>query len=100
MKLENAGSVPTRSQHGADPFSTDPNEKEPMTNVQLYLSIGIPMLFNALLIGLLQSNMKSKSDDLEKRLADKFASINQRFDAINQRFDDMKELWRAEMKSR
>jgi hypothetical protein len=49
-----------------------------MTNTQLYLAIGVPMLFNALLIGVLLSHMNGK------------------FDAINQRFDDMRDLWRAE----
>jgi len=51
-----------------------------MTNEQLYLSIGIPMLFNAALIGLLWSHM------------------NNRFEGVNQRFDDMKDLWRAELR--
>jgi nitrogen fixation-related uncharacterized protein len=44
-----------------------------MTNEQLYLSIGVPMLFNAVLIGLLWSHM-------------------------NTRFDDAKDLWRAELR--
>lgn len=50
-----------------------------MSNSQLYLAIGIPMLFNALLIGLLISY------------------VNAKFEAINQRFDDMRDLWRAEL---
>jgi hypothetical protein len=51
-----------------------------MSNVQLYLAVGAPMLFNALLFGLLWSHM------------------NTRFDAVNTRFDDMRELWRAELR--
>src|SRR5437868_5165638 len=51
----------------------------PITNMQLYLAIGIPILSNAALIGLL------------------LAYINAKFDAINQRFDDMRDLWRAEL---
>ncbi len=51
-----------------------------MTNTQLYLAIGIPMLFNAAMYALLWSHM------------------NSRFDAINTRFDDMRELWRAELR--
>jgi len=50
-----------------------------VTNVQLYLAIGIPMLFNAVTIGLLAALMNSK------------------FDAIDKRFDDMRDLWRAEL---
>ena len=51
-----------------------------MTNVQLYLSIGIPIVFNTLVIGFLWQHM------------------NARFDAVHQRFDDMRDLWRAELK--
>lgn len=51
-----------------------------MTNEQLYLSVGVPMLFNAVLIGIL------------------FAHINQRFDGVDRRFDDMRDLWRAELR--
>ena len=51
-----------------------------MTNQQLYLAIGIPMLFNASLLGLL------------------IVLANGRFDAINKRFDDMRDLWRAELR--
>ena len=50
-----------------------------MTDTQLYLAIGVPMLFNALLIGLLAARM------------------NAGFAAVNQRFDDMRDLWRAEL---
>jgi len=50
-----------------------------MTNIQLYLAIGVPMLFNATLIGILVMYM------------------NARFDGINRRFDDMRDLWRAEL---
>lgn len=57
-----------------------------MTNVQLYLAIGAPMLFNAILFGLLWSHMNSRFD-----------AVNERFAAVNQRFDDMRELWRAEL---
>ncbi|MGA3042482.1 MAG: DUF433 domain-containing protein [Bryobacteraceae bacterium] len=44
-----------------------------VTNLQLYLSIGVPMLFNAVLIGVLMVHM-------------------------DKRFDDMRELWRAELR--
>jgi hypothetical protein len=50
-----------------------------MTDQQLYMAIGVPMLFNGILIGLL------------------LTYINQRFDAMNARFDDMRDLWRAEL---
>ncbi len=58
-----------------------------VTNIQLYLAIGIPMLFNATLIGLVVALMNAK-----------FAAVNARFDAVDQRFDDMRDLWRAELR--
>ena len=51
-----------------------------VTNEQLYLAIGIPMLFNAALIGLVVGLMNAK------------------FSAIDKRFDDMRDLWRAELR--
>lgn len=50
-----------------------------VTNVQLYLAIGIPAAINAVLIGLLM------------------AYINAKFQGVNQRFDDMRDLWRSEL---
>jgi hypothetical protein len=55
-----------------------------VTNEQLYLAIGIPMLFNASVIGIVAALFSS--------------NLNARFDAINQRFDDMRDLWRAELR--
>ena len=50
-----------------------------MTDTQRYLAIGIPVVTNAAMIGLL------------------IAYMNGRFDAVNQRFDDMRNLWLAEL---
>jgi hypothetical protein len=50
-----------------------------MTNIQLYLALGIPLVVNAAMFGLLVMYM------------------NSRFDSINRRFDDMRDLWRAEL---
>jgi hypothetical protein len=57
-----------------------------MTDTQLYLAIGIPVLTNAALIGLLLAYINARLNH-----------VDQRFDAINQRFDDMRDLWRAEL---
>jgi hypothetical protein len=62
-----------------------------MTNLQLYLAIGVPMLFNAVLIAALMADINAKIDGLS-------GSVNERFDSINQRFDDMRDLWRAELR--
>ncbi len=51
-----------------------------MTNQQLYLAIGIPLLFNASLLGIVM------------------LFVNAKFDSINHRFDDMRDLWRAELR--
>jgi hypothetical protein len=58
----------------------------PMTNVQLYLAIGLPIAANAVLIGLLIAYINAR-----------FEGVNQRLDGINQRFNDMRDLWRAEL---
>jgi hypothetical protein len=51
-----------------------------VTNEQLYLAIGVPLVFNAAMLGaaLLWANAK--------------------FEAVNKRFDDMRDLWRAELR--
>ena len=58
-----------------------------VTNQQLYLAIGVPMLFNAVIVTLLLAYINSK-----------FGAIDARFDAIEKRFDDMRDLWRAELR--
>ena len=62
-----------------------------MTNQQLYLLIGIPLLGNAVLIGLPTAYINAQISGLR-------AEMNERFNAINQRFDDMRDLWRAELR--
>ena len=54
-----------------------------MTNEQLYLAIGLPILFNTAVSLALWLNLRS--------------NMNDRFNAFNQRFDDMRDLWRAEL---
>lgn len=55
-----------------------------MSNAQLYLAIGVPLVFNTLV-------MLAMFTTLSSRLTDGFASVNQRF-------DDMRDLWRAELR--
>ena len=61
-----------------------------VTNEQLYIALGIPLLFNATLVGVLIAYVNAKFQGME-------AKLEVRFDAIDQRFDDMRELWRAEL---
>ena len=72
-----------------------------VTNQQLYLVIGIPMLFNATLIGLLVTLMNSKFGAMNSKFSAidaKFEAVYARLDAIDKRFDDMRDLWRAELR--
>jgi hypothetical protein len=57
-----------------------------VTNEQLYIALGIPMLFNATLIGFVIAYINSRFDKQDAR-----------FDSIDRRFDDMRDLWRAEL---
>jgi len=65
-----------------------------VTNEQLYLAIGIPMLFNATLTGLVVALFNARFTGIDKR----FDAVDRRFDAVDQRFDDMRDLWRAELR--
>jgi hypothetical protein len=66
-----------------------------MTNVQLYLAIGIPLFVNTVLIGLLLAYINARVGGLESSMNERFVGVNQRLEQINQRFDDMRELWRT-----
>jgi hypothetical protein len=55
-----------------------------MTNEQLYLAIGIPIVFNTVLIAIMATLLSS--------------TTKAGFDAVNTRFDDMRDLWRAELR--
>ena len=61
-----------------------------VTNQQLYLVIGIPMLFNAGLIGILLAYINAKFTAIDQR----FASLEQ---SIDHRFAALEKLWRAEL---
>ena len=72
-----------------------------VTNQQLYLAVGIPMLFNAALIGVLIAYINAKFHAVDERfhsVDQRFLSIEQRFNALDQRFDDMRDLWRSELR--
>ena len=58
-----------------------------VTNEQLYIAVGIPMLFNATLLGLVIAYINARIGRVESKV-----------DAIDKRFDDMRDLWRAELR--
>ena len=86
-----------------------------VTNQQLYFAIGIPMLFNAGLIGILlayindkftavdqrfvvvDNRLASMEQSIDRRFASLEQSIDRRFSALDQRLDDLRDLWRAEL---
>jgi hypothetical protein len=51
-----------------------------MTDTQLYLAIGVPIVSNALIFTIM------------------LAYINTRFSALDKRLDDLRDLWRAELR--
>ena len=55
-----------------------------MTNQQLYLAIGLPILYNTVLIGIVYSALSRQIQQLET--------------SLNKRMDELKELWRAELR--
>ena len=57
-----------------------------MTDTQLYFAIGVPILANATLIGVLIAYINAKHE-----------AVYRRFDAVDRRFDDMRDLWRSEL---
>lgn len=68
-----------------------------VTNAQLYLAIGIPVLVNAALIGLLVAYVNAKFTGLNQIMNERFEGVDRRFEGVNQRFDDMRNLWLAEL---
>ena len=69
-----------------------------VTNEQLYIALGIPLLLNATLIGLVLALLSAKIGKLETKFDARFDFVDKRFDAIDKRFDDMRDLWRAELR--
>ena len=60
-----------------------------MTNEQLYLATGLPILFHTAVSLALCHNLPSSSHD-------RFHAVRDRFLSINPRFADQRDLWRAE----
>jgi hypothetical protein len=73
-----------------------------MTNAQLYLAIGVPMVVNTvMLVGfyvLLNARISDVGTSLTARMEAGFKAVEAQFQAVNTRFDDMRDLWRAELR--
>jgi hypothetical protein len=55
-----------------------------VTNLQLALVIGVPVLFNTMITVIIYSLLSQR--------------MTIGFSAVNQRFNDLRDLWRAELK--
>ncbi len=55
-----------------------------MTDTQLHIAIGVPVVSNAILLLIFSSMVSSRLSAFEA--------------AINRRFDDMREIWRTELR--
>jgi hypothetical protein len=86
-----------------------------MTNLQLYLAIGVPVVLNTVITvtmftllsqrigdGLTainqritdsQLSLNQRLTDLSKHMDDRFTAVNDRFDAIDTRFTDLRTSW-------
>jgi hypothetical protein len=69
-----------------------------VTNEQLYILIGVPLLFNATLTGLVLACINAKVGRVESKMDVRFDAVDARFDAVDTRFNDMRDLWRAELR--
>ena len=66
-----------------------------VTNEQLYVVIGVPMLFNAALVGLVITYINAKIGGLESKFESRFDAVETRLDALEKRLEDLRDLWRA-----
>jgi hypothetical protein len=71
--------------------------RQTMTDQQLYLAIGAPMLFNAVLIGLLVAYINARIGGVNARIESLESRLENLATRLNQRFDEMRDLWRAEL---
>jgi len=80
-----------------------------MTNVQLYLTIGIPVVSNAIIFAIFLAFMNRSLDSLRNEMVARFeradtrmSSMENRIETLrsefNTRFLELKELWRAELR--
>jgi hypothetical protein len=69
-----------------------------VTNQQLYLAIGVPVLFNAILLGLAVALINARTDGLNSKFDARFDGLVSRMDGFDRRLDELKELWRSELR--
>jgi hypothetical protein len=62
-----------------------------MNDTQLYLSIGVPMLFNATLVGLLLAYMNAKFSGLEREMRVRFDGAGQEIKGLHEDIHEIRE---------
>ena len=60
-----------------------------MTDTQLYLAIGVPILFNATIFGILMSYIKSVENGLNARISSVETGVNARFSSVESRLSSL-----------
>jgi hypothetical protein len=68
-----------------------------MTDQQLYIALGAPILFNGVLLTVIVLYINAKLDGMMHLMNERFKGIDAPLDGMNQRFDDLRDLWRAEL---
>lgn len=78
-----------------------------MTNTQLYLIIGIPILFNAAMFGLMKAYINAKFEKVDERfntvnerfnrVDEKFNTVYERFNSVDKQFVAAEKLWKLEL---
>jgi hypothetical protein len=69
-----------------------------VTNQQLYLAIGVPLLFQTMLIGLVVLWANAKFEALEAKFEGRFAVLEARMSALETRLAALEQVWRAELR--
>ncbi len=73
-----------------------------VTNLQLYLAIGIPLLFNAslmtVLFALQNSRLDAKFEALESKFEARFAALEARIGVVEAKLDALLQIWRSELR--
>lgn len=73
--------MPYMQDAGIPESQTKPIKRHQMTNQQLYLAVGLPILVNLLTTGLIMLYVNAKVDGIEKVLTEKLLRVEQVIDA-------------------
>lgn len=73
-----------------------------VTNIQLHLAIGIPLIFNAslmtVLFALQNLRLDAKFEALESKFEARFAALEARVAVVEVKLDALSQVWRSELR--